>query len=61
MALHDLGVAVRQVGGGFDDLRSTSRPFGILWRTPKTLVAYENRAVFRHPDVDAPPDLPAEQ
>lgn len=34
-----------------DDLRSTSRPFDTLWRTPKTLVAYENRAVFRHPDV----------
>ncbi|WP_326950179.1 helix-turn-helix transcriptional regulator [Amycolatopsis sp. NBC_01307] len=33
-----------------DELRSTSRPFDTLWRTPKTVSAYENRAVFRHPD-----------
>ncbi|MTD53801.1 helix-turn-helix domain-containing protein [Amycolatopsis pithecellobii] len=33
-----------------DELRSTSRPFDTLWRTPKTVAAYENRAVFRHPD-----------
>ncbi|MEV4313305.1 helix-turn-helix domain-containing protein [Actinocrispum sp. NPDC049592] len=33
-----------------DELRSTSRPFDTLWRTPKTVPAYENRAVFRHPD-----------
>jgi transcriptional regulator with XRE-family HTH domain len=33
-----------------DELRSTSRPFDALWRTPKTVDAYENRAVFRHPD-----------
>ncbi|WP_410618617.1 helix-turn-helix domain-containing protein [Amycolatopsis sp. cmx-8-4] len=33
-----------------DELRSTSRPFDDLWRTPKTVSAYENRAAFRHPD-----------
>lgn len=33
-----------------DELRSTSRPFDTLWRRPKTVSAYENRAVFRHPD-----------
>jgi transcriptional regulator with XRE-family HTH domain len=33
-----------------DELRSASRPFDSLWRTPKTVSAYENRAVFRHPD-----------
>ena len=33
-----------------DELRSTSRPFDTLWRTPKTVSAYENSAVFRHPD-----------
>jgi transcriptional regulator with XRE-family HTH domain len=33
-----------------DELRSTSRPFDTLWRTPKTVSTYENRAVFRHPD-----------
>jgi transcriptional regulator with XRE-family HTH domain len=33
-----------------DELRSTSRPFDTLWRTPTTVGAYENRAVFRHPD-----------
>ncbi|HEX6359638.1 hypothetical protein [Actinophytocola sp.] len=33
-----------------NELRSTSRPFDTLWRTPKTVSAYENRAVFRHPD-----------
>ncbi|MEU8635363.1 helix-turn-helix transcriptional regulator [Amycolatopsis sp. NPDC048633] len=33
-----------------DELRSASRPFDTLWRSPKTVSAYENRAVFRHPD-----------
>jgi transcriptional regulator with XRE-family HTH domain len=33
-----------------DELRSTSRPFDTLWRTPTTVGAFENRAVFRHPD-----------
>jgi transcriptional regulator with XRE-family HTH domain len=33
-----------------DELRSASRPFDTLWRTPKTVSTYENRAVFRHPD-----------
>jgi hypothetical protein len=33
-----------------DELRSTSRPFDTLWRRPETVSAYENRAVFRHPD-----------
>jgi transcriptional regulator with XRE-family HTH domain len=33
-----------------DELRSTSRPFDTLWRTSRTVGAYENRAVFRHPD-----------
>jgi transcriptional regulator with XRE-family HTH domain len=33
-----------------DELRSTSRPFDSLWRTSRTVTAYENRAVFRHPD-----------
>lgn len=34
-----------------DELRTTSRPFDTLWRTPKTVGTYENRAVFRHPGV----------
>ncbi|MEV4143891.1 helix-turn-helix domain-containing protein [Amycolatopsis sp. NPDC049691] len=33
-----------------DELRSTSRPFDTLWRTPNTVAAYENRAVFSTPD-----------
>jgi transcriptional regulator with XRE-family HTH domain len=33
-----------------DELRSASRPFDTLWRSPETVSAYENRAVFRHPD-----------
>ena len=33
-----------------DELRSTSRPFDTLWRTSRTVGAYENRAVFRHPE-----------
>ncbi|MDQ7810969.1 helix-turn-helix domain-containing protein [Amycolatopsis sp. A133] len=33
-----------------DELRSASRSFDLLWRTPKTVSTYENRAVFRHPD-----------
>ncbi|MCR6488689.1 helix-turn-helix domain-containing protein [Amycolatopsis sp. OK19-0408] len=33
-----------------DELRSTSRRFDILWRTPKTVSAPENRAAFRLPD-----------
>jgi transcriptional regulator with XRE-family HTH domain len=33
-----------------DELRGVSRRFDTLWRTPKTVSAYENRAVFRHPD-----------
>jgi transcriptional regulator with XRE-family HTH domain len=33
-----------------DELRSASRPFDTLWRTPKTVSTYENRAVFRHPE-----------
>lgn len=36
-----------------DELRSTSRSFDSLWRTPKTVSAYENRAAFRLPDGDA--------
>jgi hypothetical protein len=32
-----------------DELRSTS-PFDTAWRTPTTVAAHENRAVFRHPD-----------
>ncbi|HEY4455872.1 MAG TPA: helix-turn-helix domain-containing protein [Pseudonocardiaceae bacterium] len=31
-------------------LRSASRSFDTLWRTPKTVSAYENRAVFQHPE-----------
>ncbi|MET9224537.1 helix-turn-helix domain-containing protein [Lentzea sp. NPDC003310] len=34
-----------------DELRTTSRSFDTLWRAPKTVAAYDNRAVFRHPDV----------
>jgi transcriptional regulator with XRE-family HTH domain len=33
-----------------DGLRSTSRTFDALWRTPDVVAAGENRAVFRHPD-----------
>ncbi|MEV7099609.1 helix-turn-helix transcriptional regulator [Amycolatopsis sp. NPDC051045] len=33
-----------------DELRSASRAFDTLWRTPETVSAYENQAVFRHPD-----------
>ncbi|HET6705576.1 helix-turn-helix domain-containing protein [Amycolatopsis sp.] len=33
-----------------DELRSTSRSFDALWRAPEPVGAYENRAVFRHPD-----------
>ncbi|MBE1497761.1 transcriptional regulator with XRE-family HTH domain [Amycolatopsis lexingtonensis] len=33
-----------------DELRSTSRAFDVLWRSPETVSAYENRAVFRTPD-----------
>jgi transcriptional regulator with XRE-family HTH domain len=33
-----------------DDLRTRSRSFDTLWRTPETVVRYENQAVFRHPD-----------
>ncbi|MEA5367379.1 helix-turn-helix transcriptional regulator [Amycolatopsis sp., V23-08] len=40
------------LAGLVDELRSTSRPFDTLWRTPKTVTTYENRAVFRHPDGD---------
>ncbi len=38
------------LAGLVDELRSASRSFDSLWRTPKTVSAYENRAVFRHPD-----------
>ncbi|MEV4057517.1 helix-turn-helix domain-containing protein [Amycolatopsis sp. NPDC049688] len=38
------------LAGLVDDLRSTSRPFDTLWRTPETVSGYENQAVFRHPD-----------
>nr|WP_240521685.1 hypothetical protein [Amycolatopsis vastitatis] len=34
-------------------MRTTSRPFDTLWRTPKTVSSYGNRAVFRHPDGNA--------
>jgi transcriptional regulator with XRE-family HTH domain len=34
-----------------DELRSTSRSFDTLWRAPRTVAAYDNRAVFRHPGV----------
>ena len=34
-----------------DDLRTTSGAFDDLWRAPRTVGAYENRAVFRHPGV----------
>lgn len=33
-----------------DELRSTSRTFDTLWRTPGTDLTYDNRTVFRHPD-----------
>ncbi|ADJ45262.1 XRE family transcriptional regulator [Amycolatopsis mediterranei S699] len=33
-----------------DELRTTSRSFDTLWRVPEPVTAYENRAVFRHPD-----------
>ncbi|EOD65078.1 helix-turn-helix domain-containing protein [Amycolatopsis vancoresmycina] len=33
-----------------DDLRTRSRSFDSLWRTPETVGSYENQAVFRHPD-----------
>ncbi|KDN17152.1 MmyB family transcriptional regulator [Amycolatopsis rifamycinica] len=33
-----------------DDLRTTSRAFDTLWRVPEPVGAYENPAVFRHPD-----------
>ncbi|MFJ7217635.1 helix-turn-helix domain-containing protein [Amycolatopsis sp. NPDC098790] len=33
-----------------DELRTTSRAFDTLWRSPKTVDAFENRAVFRTPD-----------
>ncbi|WP_329056149.1 helix-turn-helix domain-containing protein [Amycolatopsis sp. NBC_01488] len=33
-----------------DELRSTSGAFDTLWRTPKTVSAYENRAVFQTSD-----------
>ncbi|MEV6449447.1 helix-turn-helix domain-containing protein [Amycolatopsis sp. NPDC051716] len=33
-----------------DELRSTSRSFDTLWRAPEPVAAYENRAVFKHPD-----------
>jgi hypothetical protein len=33
-----------------DGLRSTSRTFDALWRTPGVVATGENRAVFRHPD-----------
>lgn len=33
-----------------DELRSTSRAFDTLWRSPKTVAAHENRAVFQTPD-----------
>ncbi|WP_086671324.1 helix-turn-helix domain-containing protein [Amycolatopsis pretoriensis] len=35
-----------------DELRSTSREFDSLWRSPETDHAFENRAVFRTPDGD---------
>ncbi|WP_328615568.1 helix-turn-helix transcriptional regulator [Amycolatopsis sp. NBC_00355] len=38
------------LAGLVDELRSASRRFDTLWRTPETVSAYENRAVFRHPD-----------
>jgi transcriptional regulator with XRE-family HTH domain len=34
-----------------DELRSTSGPFDRLWRTGRTAVAQEDRAVLSHPDV----------
>ncbi|SES16364.1 helix-turn-helix domain-containing protein [Lentzea albida] len=32
-----------------DELRTTSRSFDVLWRAPKAVAAYDDRAVFRHP------------
>ena len=34
-----------------DALRTTSRSFDTLWRAPRAVATYDNRAVFRHPDV----------
>ncbi|MGW4526229.1 helix-turn-helix domain-containing protein [Amycolatopsis sp. NPDC004378] len=42
--------ADESLGTLVDELRTGSRPFDTLWRTPKTPAIAENRAVFRHPD-----------
>ena len=39
------------LAGLVDELRTTSRPFDTLWRAPRTVAAYENRAVFHTPGV----------
>ncbi|WP_089158005.1 helix-turn-helix domain-containing protein [Micromonospora sp. NBS 11-29] len=36
-----------------DEMRSRSRLFDSLWRTPRPVVAYESSAAFIHPDVGA--------
>ncbi|WP_432841050.1 helix-turn-helix domain-containing protein [Dactylosporangium sp. CA-092794] len=42
--------ADESLAGLVDELRSTSRAFDTLWRTPGAVRAHENSAVFRHPD-----------
>jgi hypothetical protein len=36
-----------------DEMRSRSRLFDTLWRTPRPVAAYESSAAFMHPDGDA--------